>query len=196
MLAFELPAAGRSSGIAHAAWLAVASDRRARHGVDCTMGDPGDETRTPAVRPQATLRRPVLCLADDDAELRELLGLMLRADGYEVHEVADGTELMEELSGYVRLGEWAAPLDLIIADVRMPGYSGLEVLERFRHENRDTPFLVLTAFTDSDVIARAARLGALVLRKPVELRQLQVAVRDLAPLAEHRLAARAQQSQE
>ena len=140
------------------------------------------ELRTAAVPRQTARRAPVLYLADDDAELRQLVGLVLRADGYEVHESRDGTEFLEELSVYVRRGEWAGPLDLIISDDRMPGPSGLDVLERFREDSCETPMVVLTAFADDETIARAAHLGAVVLRKPVDMRTLQATVHDLAPI--------------
>src|SRR5688572_21310096 len=72
--------------------------------------------------------KPHILVADDDAEMRALLTLILQSDGYEVITCADGSRLVEYLKAL-----WAAPspvnIDLMICDVRMPGLTGLEVLE-------------------------------------------------------------------
>lgn len=124
------------------------------------------------------MSRPTLVIADDDANMRALVRETLRGELPEAIEVADGRELFWQLmrssfgvSGHSR--------DLVIvSDVRMPAYSGLDVLDAWRHEHAKHPIVVITAFPDDRVRARAARLSASLVAKPFTRAQLQLAVRD------------------
>jgi CheY-like chemotaxis protein len=117
---------------------------------------------------------PRILLADDDAELRELLAYALRADGYEVTVAADGVQLLD-LMGPTLLGQTdSVPAEIVISDLRMPGLTGLSVLGGLRDLDCQLPFILITAFGDPDTHARARRLGATaVLNKPFELQQLR-----------------------
>ena len=118
-------------------------------------------------------------LAEDDPEMRELMAWALRRDGYEVQEVGDGNEVLQVL-GLVE-GEDGGP-DLLVSDVRMPGLSGLEVLERLRRSRDDLPVILVTAFGDLETHAKAQRLGAEVLDKPFDLDDLRKRVFDVLEL--------------
>ena len=122
-----------------------------------------------------------ILLAEDDRELRTLFALMLRSDGYHVHEVCDGRRLLRELGTQVcRTG--CADVDLVVSDLRMPGYNGLQVLAGLRRADWCTPFILITAFGSPEVHAEAHRLGAAaVLDKPFELEALDHAVRSVIP---------------
>lgn len=122
---------------------------------------------------------PRVLLAEDDPEMRALMAWALRADGYEVHEVGDGDALLQAL-GTVEAGEEGP--DLVVTDVQMPGASGLEVLERLRRSRARLPVLLVTAFGDWETHARAERLGAEVLDKPIELDDLRKRVFDAVEL--------------
>ena len=100
-------------------------------------------------------------LAEDDYEMRSLLAMALRKSGYDVVECSDGTGLLTYLAAFLLPKEFARePVDLIISDIRMPGVSGLEVLEG-KPTNRDFPPMVLiTAFGDAQTHALANKLGA------------------------------------
>lgn len=73
--------------------------------------------------------------------------------------------------------------DLIISDIRMPGFTGLEVLEGLRDECAprigETPITLLTAFGDLEVHADAERLGAVVFDKPFDLDEFQACARNM-----------------
>jgi len=118
-------------------------------------------------------------LAEDDPDMRALMAWTLRADGYEVQEVADGDELLRVL-GTVEDGSERP--DLVVSDVQMPGASGLEVLARLRASRTPLPVLLVTAFGDWETHARAERLGAEVLDKPFELDDLRKRVFDALEL--------------
>lgn len=105
--------------------------------------------------------------------MRRLLVSTLRRSHCDVIEVRNGTQLSEQLTRTRR----DPPLDLIISDVRMPGRSGLDVLNTLRRIDRDTPVILITAFGDAETHAEAHRLGVLaVFNKPFDLDDLQTLV--------------------
>jgi len=118
-------------------------------------------------------------LAEDDLETRTLLASALRSDGLEVDEVADGSAL-QKLLGTGHHGSGRGVPDLIVTDIRMPGLSGLEVLEELRRRDWATPVILITAYDDRDTQDEARRLGAAaVFRKPFELEDLETAIINL-----------------
>jgi CheY-like chemotaxis protein len=119
-----------------------------------------------------------ILLAEDDAALRTLLSFALESDGYEVIEAEDGARLF----GYLRS---VGHLDAVIADVMMPGPSGVEALGRFRRFDRSTPFVLITAFGTEELHEEAHAMGATaVFDKPFDLDDLRFLMRRLAPLEE------------
>ncbi len=101
------------------------------------------------------------------------MALALEADGFNVHQVEDGWELVE------LLGE-LCQVDVIISDVRMPRGGGLVALARFRQRNGSTPFVIITAFGSTDLHETALALGATaVFDKPFEMDDLRLLVRRL-----------------
>lgn len=85
-----------------------------------------------------------ILIADDEAEIRDVLRLYLEKDGYDVTEAADGVEAMEKLRK-------ESP-DLAILDIMMPGLDGYRVLRNIR-ENNNIPVIMLSAKdTDADKI--------------------------------------------
>ena len=109
-------------------------------------------------------------LAEDDRELRRLLAAKLRKEGYVVKEAGTGFELLEHL-GAVTLRNQA--FDLIVTDIRMPGLTGLSVVEGLRNGfkpgSRGTPVILITAFGDEETHAEAKRLGTVIFDKPFDL---------------------------
>lgn len=85
-----------------------------------------------------------ILVADDEAEIRDILRLYLEKDGYEVLEAADGMEAME-------VCRQEKP-DLAVLDIMMPGIDGYRVLRNIR-ENSNIPVIILSAKgSDSDKI--------------------------------------------
>ena len=72
-----------------------------------------------------------ILLAEDDKEMRSLLALMLRKEGYQVCECMDGLSLLDMLSSFFLPDEEHENFDLIISDIRMPGVTGMEILMIF-----------------------------------------------------------------
>jgi CheY-like chemotaxis protein len=133
----------------------------------------------------AEASRPKILVAEDHPAFRQLLAEQLRAEGYDVVEVADGATLTDEVAHSLEDDDNPRDADLIVTDVRMPGGSGLWALERLRRDDILTPVVVITAFGDAETHLRALRLGAnAVLTKPFKLQELIRLVHELAPLPE------------
>ncbi|MBN1423424.1 sigma-54-dependent Fis family transcriptional regulator [Candidatus Fermentibacteria bacterium] len=97
-------------------------------------------------------RKTKILVVDDELSIRISLGDLLRRDGYqmEVAEAAEpGLEMLRTES-----------FDLLIVDIKMPGMSGIEMLERVKEEDPDTPVLMMTAYGSIDSAVRAMKLGA------------------------------------
>ena len=120
-------------------------------------------------------RRRVL-LAEDDTTLRCLIASALRADGYEVLEAGDGIELLANVESTVAARRTRPDDVLIVADVQMPGLSGLDVLAILRCAFWAAPVILITGFGDEETHAEARELGATaVFDKPFDLDALRSA---------------------
>lgn len=116
-------------------------------------------------------------LAEDDPDIRSLLAWAMRDDGFEVVEAEDGEQVLARLEAARGTAADDALPDVIVTDLRMPHVSGLEVLERLRHDGLGVPVVVVTAHGDALTVRRAERLGAAaVLHKPVDLDDFLTAV--------------------
>ncbi|CAM04674.1 response regulator receiver and ANTAR domain protein [Saccharopolyspora erythraea NRRL 2338] len=126
---------------------------------------------TPAAedpREAKPVERRVL-VAEDEALIRLDLVEMLREEGYQVvGEAADGQEA-------VRLADELRP-DLVILDIKMPKMDGIEAASNIAGE-RIAPVVILTAFSQRDLVERARDAGAMAyLVKPFAKRDLVPAI--------------------
>jgi CheY-like chemotaxis protein len=105
-------------------------------------------------------------LAEEDEQMREELADELREDGYQVITVEDGFELCDYLDlAHHSEGKLPNP-DVIISDVELSGWGGMEICRRMAGEE-NLPFILL-APDDPDTWEDAERAGAAhVLDKPV-----------------------------
>lgn len=126
---------------------------------------------------------PRILLAEDDADMRKLVAAMLRKRGYEVIEARDGAQLANFVNSMLMSGTFHPPPDLIVSDICMPGFSGLEVLASLRRLDWRTRVILLTGFGDSEVYDAARRLGVDgLLDKPFDLEVLAQKVEALVPI--------------
>jgi CheY-like chemotaxis protein len=117
-----------------------------------------------------------LVIADDSAEMRWLVRFAVGDDFAEVVEAADGRELMWVLLRS-ELGPHTDEIDVVVTDLCMPGYDGLDILDAWRDLRPTAPTILITAFPNEDVQRRAAELGATMLAKPFSTATLRRAVR-------------------
>jgi DNA-binding response OmpR family regulator len=113
-------------------------------------------------------------VVDDDQESRNLLREVLEANGYAVETAADGTGARETLN---RDGDCR----IIIADLRMPKESGLDLLRNLRHQKAKHGIILMSSFISGKERRTAKELGAYaLLDKPFRLSELLQAVAELA----------------
>jgi DNA-binding response OmpR family regulator len=120
---------------------------------------------------------PHILLAEDQADIRDLIALNLRGAGYEVQAVPDGAAALASQA------ERAS--DLLVLDLMMPALDGLEVCKALRARGRATPILMLTAkATELDRVL-GLELGADdYLTKPFSMAELLARVKALLRRAE------------
>ena len=112
-------------------------------------------------------------MIDDDPGVRDSMARMLRGAGFSVEIAASGEEGVAAAKGNV--------YDVILSDLRMPGISGLEVLQRLRDLRVDSAFIVMTGFGTIDTAVEAMKLGAVdFVQKPFLRDELLLRVRSAA----------------
>jgi FixJ family two-component response regulator len=101
---------------------------------------------------KASLEVQVISVVDDDPSVRTAADNLLSSHGYEVHTFASAEDFLR-----------SASLDnssCVVADVQMPGMSGLDLFATVRSRGNHTPFIFITAFPDPNIRARALKIGA------------------------------------
>jgi two-component system, OmpR family, response regulator MtrA len=94
---------------------------------------------------------PRILVVDDDTALAEMIGIVLRSEGYEPSFCADGGEAI----GAFR----EARPDLVLLDLMLPGLDGIEVCRLIRAES-GTPIIMLTARSDTSDVVKGLESGA------------------------------------
>ena len=123
--------------------------------------------------PAATLGdKRSLLLVDDEPGIRSALMRTLRRDGYHILSAASGPEALEILA--------LNPVQVIISDQRMPKMSGTEFLNVVKQLYPDTMRIILSGYTDLDVVTDSVNRGAVFkfLTKPWDDKLLREQVRD------------------
>ena len=107
-----------------------------------------------------------ILIVDDDRESRNLLCEVLEANGYIVESVPDSPSARKELdsgNGY----------EIVIADLRMPGESGIDLLRELRRRNWPHHIVLMSSFISEPERQQAAGLGVdAMLDKPFRLSEL------------------------
>jgi len=116
----------------------------------------------------ATLRRTktaVISIIDDDKSIRGATDRLVRSLGFEPHTFASAEEFLQSPHLYDSA--------CVIADVRMPGMSGISLQELLIERGHNLPIIFITAFPESAVQTRALEAGAIAfLSKPFEGKML------------------------
>ncbi len=125
-------------------------------------------------------RRPIhdpprVLVAEDDRDMLDTLVDVLKFEGYDVQEAADGGRLLVALTNSAKCG-YEDGVDLVISDIRMPVCSGIQILEGLRAAHCGVPFILITGSVDERTRIQATRLGAVLLQKPFALDELLRAV--------------------
>src|SRR5918911_4628072 len=110
---------------------------------------------------------PTVLIVDDERTLARTIKVFLAESGYEAEVASDAEQALELL-------ERLRP-DVVFADVRLPGMSGIELLRRIREFDAAIPVIVMTAYGTIEGAVEAVKLGAFdYLKKPVDLEELKL----------------------
>ena len=113
-----------------------------------------------------------ILVAEDQADIRDLIVLNLQQAGYQVQAVADGSAALAS--------QLERAADLLVLDLMMPGLDGLEVCKALRAQGRATPILMLTAKSTELDRVLGLELGADdYLTKPFSMAELLARVKAL-----------------
>jgi two-component system response regulator HydG len=124
-----------------------------------------------------------LLIAEDDADLRDLLQDDLEDAGYETTVAIDGRAALAHIE------REREQIDLLITDVKMPGLTGYDLLERMRELRPEAPVIVITAFGSVEQAVEMVKAGATqYLTKPFDtdelLKVVETALEQSAPQRE------------
>lgn len=92
-----------------------------------------------------------ILVVDDDTALAEMIGIVLRSEGFEPHFCVDGALALDAFQ--------TSKPDLVLLDLMLPGLDGIEVCSLIRAES-GTPIIMLTAKTDTTDIVKGLESGA------------------------------------
>ena len=93
-----------------------------------------------------------IVVVDDERGMRDFLTILLKKEGHAAKAFAGGQEALDYLAAH--------GCDLVISDIRMPGMTGLELLEHVKAAHPTVPVVLITAFASPDDAVQAMRGGA------------------------------------
>ena len=104
---------------------------------------------------------PVISVVEDDASVRAAMTRLLKSFGFAANAFASANEFLQS----PRLGDTSC----LIADVQMPGMSGVELQEYLIAQGHSTPIIFITAFPEDSIREQAMNAGAICfLSKPFD----------------------------
>lgn len=114
-------------------------------------------------------RKAKILVSDDEEVSRQLLHDFLSDIGYEVETAPDGEVALNMARG--------TNYDLLITDIRMPGMTGIELIQSMRQVSPETCFIVITGFSSIDTAIAAVKEGAYdYISKPFNLDEMKIIV--------------------
>ena len=111
-----------------------------------------------------------ILLVDDEEGIRKVLGISLRDLGFTVYTAASGEEGIQLFDKYLP--------EIVLTDIKMPGISGLDLLERFKFQSPDTEVIMLTGHGDMELAIQSIKRNATdFITKPVNDDALEIALK-------------------
>lgn len=101
-----------------------------------------------------------ILVVDDEPAIRQILSNIIERAGYEVSVAENGTTALEKLT--------KGNFDVVFSDVRMPDFTGIELLKKAKEQGVESQFVIMTAFASVNTAIEAMRSGAFdYLTKPL-----------------------------
>ena len=114
--------------------------------------------------------KPRILVADDEWTVVELLDRYLSAKGYEVTKAYDGREAWTLFQNQ--------PFDMVLSDLRMPGFNGIQLLNAIKQANPRVPVVLISGYGNVETVVQALKGGAEnFLPKPLDLEELEKIVK-------------------
>jgi DNA-binding NtrC family response regulator len=112
-----------------------------------------------------------ILIVDDEPIVREAIQDWLVDAGYDVTTARTGEEALETVA--------KCDFDLVILDVRLPGKTGIRVLQEMKEAKPETKAIIITAYASPELRTEAMRLGAIhYLSKPIDPDQLEKRIQE------------------
>jgi DNA-binding NtrC family response regulator len=122
--------------------------------------------------------KPSILVVEDEAKMRRLLELQLSEEGFQARTAADAETGLQLLSH--------DPFDLVVTDFKLPGMTGLELLQAIKRIDANLPVIIMTAYGTVESAVDAMKAGASdYVLKPFSLAELVLVIRK--ELAAHQL---------
>lgn len=115
------------------------------------------------------MRRGLVLIVDDDVSVRRVVRMQMEEAGYEALVASNGQEAQDIINEHHP--------KLVITDLRMPSFSGIDLLRRIREDHMDTTVIIITAFGSVETAVEAMKAGAYdYVTKPIDYEALLLAV--------------------
>ncbi len=106
-----------------------------------------------------------IMLIDDNESIIKVIKEVIESAGYECIDFLDPKKAIETFK--------VSRIDVVLTDLKMPGMSGLEVLQEVKNLSPLTPVIIMTGYADEDSIIDALNMGAIrFYRKPLNIKDL------------------------
>ena len=116
------------------------------------------------------LNKGKILVVEDEKSMREVLGILLEGEGYEVTLAVGGIDGMALLNRDI--------FDMAITDINMPKVNGFEILRKVRETSPDTLVIMITAFGTTESAIEAMQLGAYdYIHKPFKIDEIRLVVK-------------------
>jgi len=124
---------------------------------------------------------PIVHIIDDDPTIRETLRLLLSTEGFEAKSYSSALEFLSAMS--------PSNTGCVVTDVRMPGMTGVELLNEVHARGLNVPFIMISGHADVPLAVHAMKLGAVdLLEKPFAPEALIDAIRNALKLSKDQQA--------
>ena len=142
---------------------------------ECTSVESG---LSPAVQPSSlpvtvymeNMAKEHILVVDDEQNMRNTLAFILETANYQVTTAAEGRSALEQI---LAAREGDRPVELLITDMRLPGLTGLQLIDELNYLKIKIPVLVITAYGDRSLLLELERTGcADYLDKPFDYKEL------------------------